>query len=439
MKRIKALALAGAVMLAITVIAGCDEKNAPKVTRETGTKIMHETGTNITDETGTVMTEPPRTVQGEVPDELTDRGIIIRGEKIQVDSKHSYRKSAVSDIRWQYEYPVNCNLDVESTEEEFGHFLERFEHVPYIDIGSPSSNGAFLTLDARGYEAYYVQLFRTCMYTGDYSEGRIYLDGDPGCYAPVYADPSGKYILLESGYVTDEILLAFLEPLMVKVEITPSVSEPDGSFVSEEYTVLNRCLDAMHELEAGLTDLDAGELLKSDDLACIAFTDENGRVHDYFFAEGKYLIDGSLVYELKDMKAVTDVFANVDFWKHQYRPLTEAEQGLADYLNLKGPYFSFDPVYADVTGDGIDDLCTTVSGGSGIYSCYVVVYDPQTMTGYRLSDYEYYYSISLEESGDGRLVVYKSKEIGWSGDSAKKGQRGTVVIVDGELVFIAEE
>ena len=115
MKRIKALALAGAVMLAITVIAGCDEKNAPKVTRETGTKITHETETNITDETGTVMTEPPRTVQGEVPDELTDRGIIIRGEKIQVDSKHSYRKSAVSDIRWQYEYPVNCNLDVEST------------------------------------------------------------------------------------------------------------------------------------------------------------------------------------------------------------------------------------------------------------------------------------------------------------------------------------
>ena len=133
MKRIKALALAGAVMLAITVIAGCDEKNAPKVTRETGTKITHETGTNITDETGIVMTEPPRTVQGEVPDELTDRGIIIRGEKIQVDSKHSYRKSAVSDIRWQYEYPVNCNLDVESTEEEFGHFLERFEHVPYIE------------------------------------------------------------------------------------------------------------------------------------------------------------------------------------------------------------------------------------------------------------------------------------------------------------------
>ena len=89
------------------------------------------------------------------------------------------------------------------------------------------------------------------------------------------------------------------------------------------------------------------------------------------------------------------------------------------------PYYS-----ADVTGDGFEDRCVSVTVGSGIIRTITLVYDMQNHVGYSLSGYDYDYSVVGVE--DGRLIVEEREAD--SSDYAKK-VIGTVKITDGELVF----
>ncbi|MBR3248134.1 MAG: hypothetical protein IKG03_07050 [Clostridiales bacterium] len=86
---------------------------------------------------------------------------------------------------------------------------------------------------------------------------------------------------------------------------------------------------------------------------------------------------------------------------------------------------------ADVTGDGVEDRCISFVWGSGMVRVVCAVYDMQNHAGYELNHYFCDYSIKGVE--DGRLIVEKSEH-----DQDAKKITGTVKVVDGELVFVAE-
>lgn len=82
---------------------------------------------------------------------------------------------------------------------------------------------------------------------------------------------------------------------------------------------------------------------------------------------------------------------------------------------------------ADLNGDGLPELCATVSIGSGIVDTRVTVYDYKNDTLYDLSDRAIYdYSLSLEND---RLVVTQSRH-----GTGENLATGSMAITDGQLV-----
>ena len=91
-----------------------------------------------------------------------------------------------------------------------------------------------------------------------------------------------------------------------------------------------------------------------------------------------------------------------------------------------GPLFDYCSRYtvADVNEDGHDDLCTSLTYGSGIVRTSVIVYDAYNKEFYKTDDlYDYHCIVGVDD--DGRLIVNEDRE-----------RNGTVVIEDGVLVFV---
>lgn len=83
---------------------------------------------------------------------------------------------------------------------------------------------------------------------------------------------------------------------------------------------------------------------------------------------------------------------------------------------------------ADLTGDGLPEICATVSFGSGIVDTRILVSDYAGGKLYELSDRMIYdYVLSLE---DGRLIVTQSEYNG------KKLAAGELKIINGELTAV---
>ena len=80
----------------------------------------------------------------------------------------------------------------------------------------------------------------------------------------------------------------------------------------------------------------------------------------------------------------------------------------------------------DVTKDGAEDMCTSVTFGVENIRKGVVVYDVLNGVYYTLSSEILSYDISRVEKG--RLIVLKDDEV-----------KGTVQIEDGNLVFVADK
>ena len=91
-------------------------------------------------------------------------------------------------------------------------------------------------------------------------------------------------------------------------------------------------------------------------------------------------------------------------------------------------------VYFDVTGDGNDDKCYGNMTGSGMVRVQCIVEDETNNVKYVLDGYNYNYHIEGVE--DGRLVVTEKGPYGY-GDPLVE-TTGTVKIVDGRLVFVAD-
>jgi len=86
---------------------------------------------------------------------------------------------------------------------------------------------------------------------------------------------------------------------------------------------------------------------------------------------------------------------------------------------------------ADLTGDGLPELCATVSIGSGIIDERILVCDYSTGKIYDLNDRMYYdYALYLD---NGRLMVKQTKYPNPQGDVLATGE---LAIVDGELTAV---
>ncbi len=91
--------------------------------------------------------------------------------------------------------------------------------------------------------------------------------------------------------------------------------------------------------------------------------------------------------------------------------------------------------FADLTGDGLPELCSTVTIGSGIGDDRIIVYDYANSTSYTLQDRkEYDYSLSME---NGWLIAQKQIfRTDKKGDVVKTGY---LIYKDGGLQILSEE
>lgn len=92
---------------------------------------------------------------------------------------------------------------------------------------------------------------------------------------------------------------------------------------------------------------------------------------------------------------------------------------------------------SDVTGDGKNDYCVTVTMGSGIVSDMVVVYDGYGKKFYELNGRKEGCNYVIKNAVNNNLNVTKSLNIfGWEEGDTNEGVPGRAVLENGELVFI---
>lgn len=129
------------------------------------------------------------------------------------------------------------------------------------------------------------------------------------------------------------------------------------------------------------------------------------------------------------------------------RKLEKAKQELAEYCgsfptSMYGLGMGREPYEIDITGDGLDDLCTSVFFGSGMPRTDTVVYDYHSGEFYVIDGWPKSYGIEGIE--DGRLIVHEydtatspmvCEDGRWRFTG---GTWGTVQIVDGDLVFVPD-
>ncbi len=88
--------------------------------------------------------------------------------------------------------------------------------------------------------------------------------------------------------------------------------------------------------------------------------------------------------------------------------------------------------FADLTGDGVPELCATVSFGSGMVDEHIEVFDAATWEHYALWNRgEYDYALSAD---GGVLTVRRRPYHGWS-----DMETGTLRFIDGHLTFVRFE
>ena len=85
---------------------------------------------------------------------------------------------------------------------------------------------------------------------------------------------------------------------------------------------------------------------------------------------------------------------------------------------------------SDITGDGIDDICSTYFTGSGMISTLIIVYDIQEKQGYMLSDRCVYDYMIKEALPDGQPVVSRTN---WGDRDSEV--LGSIVFEEDEIFF----
>ena len=120
---------------------------------------------------------------------------------------------------------------------------------------------------------------------------------------------------------------------------------------------------------------------------------------DYLETPEEMQWDGRLEINLPD-------FPDVTFRWYPEKMEAVTEDGIT-------PLYTGMPIwntyFCDLTGDGIPDLCSTYTFGSGIIDSRIIIYDYANGVSYELSDRGYFDFTLRQDEQDGRLYVYKTK------------------------------
>ena len=105
------------------------------------------------------------------------------------------------------------------------------------------------------------------------------------------------------------------------------------------------------------------------------------------------------------------------------------------YLNIQPPFYCTSFLAFDITGDGKDEYCYTVSGGDGFSRSFVIICDPVTEMSYLYFSLDFDYSL---EANGGRLILTVAK-----GENCKvdmfpaQGNKETLVMKDDKIEFLS--
>ena len=268
-------------------------------------RVTYSTPSNMTYVTTSFPLEDNRKdVLTEVPEDLAGRGIILRGSEYR-KSGQSYRGTTHNDSRWYFDYVTACNLNIDGSDYDFKAFLNRFGgevRFPAADSGFPEYYNGTVVFEHAPREDHFIVIYRTKYVRWDCSGGKYQTPGTYGVERPIFYDPSGRYIfdMTYSLPHCEDLLIKFLEPAMTRVELTrPGETKPEFATETVKPEVIEQFIDAMHELYANECEKDATEIMASDNIAKISFTTETGRVHDYYFVDGRYLVYKDKVYNVR--------------------------------------------------------------------------------------------------------------------------------------------
>ena len=120
---------------------------------------------------------------------------------------------------------------------------------------------------------------------------------------------------------------------------------------------------------------------------------------DYFETPDEMKWDGSLEISLTEFPDVT--------FRWTYGEMLAVKGSKSTSLYTGMPIWN--AYFCDLTGDGLPELCSTVSWGSGMIDNRVIIYDYANGVSYELSDRGYFDFTLRQDHQDGLLYVDKSK------------------------------
>ncbi len=249
-------------------------------------------------------------------------GVIIKGLNQPADESHN---------AWDNAYTAKCNLSIDGTSEEMASRIDKiaskynysvsygriekeykdgqevYTNVPvsHDDIDSEYIDSAFLRSNDPNQKYEFIEIFRTSRLTGDYSNGSIYIDGDPGVRLPIYIDYSGRYLIYSYGLFND-CMRDFLEPTFTGITLRVNEDGQITEYSSEEESVIEEYLDAFHTMYAKMVDEEDFDFDTSDSVLDIVFTSNEGIDYVYSFDEYDILHYGSKAYSLSDEEALIE-------------------------------------------------------------------------------------------------------------------------------------
>ena len=120
---------------------------------------------------------------------------------------------------------------------------------------------------------------------------------------------------------------------------------------------------------------------------------------DYLETPDEMKWDGSLEISLTEFPDVT--------FRWTYGEMLAVKGSKSTSLYTGMPIWN--AYFCDLTGDGLPELCSTISWGSGMIDNRVIIYDYANGVSYELSDRGYFDFTLRQDHQDGRLYVDKTK------------------------------
>ncbi len=249
----------------------------------------------------------------EVPEHIVNRGIILLGSDYEFAGGRLYGRNDTEGERlWIDGYTCDCNLKVESSDEEFHEYCDRFSEfgeIRYTDDGY--GEVCIVRIPYYAYpdvSEWEIDITRSCTYPFNAAEGGMWEPaGDAFCLVPIYYDPSGKYIfVIGNSNLDSEYFLYCLEPCMTSVDIYSSDSDNIIEYHSDDAGEVRAFVDVIHDLRLEEVEEDRSELAMAENYTVLSFTDENGYTNEYTIV-GIYLIHGEDVYRIDNPERLDEL------------------------------------------------------------------------------------------------------------------------------------